>query len=53
METSNKIDDKVRRYIESLTAIELKAYVIANSQLQSSFSIEKSIGFIEWSRKHA
>lgn len=45
-------DAKIKNYIESLTAIELKAYGIAKTHLQSSFSIEKSIGFIEWRRKH-
>ena len=38
-------------YIDSLNDIEKKAYVIAKEQLQSSFSIEKSIGFIEWKKK--
>jgi len=51
MDTPKKNDDKIQKYIDSLTAIELKAYNIAKSQLQSSFSIEKSIGFIEWMRK--
>jgi hypothetical protein len=51
MDTKNNNDDKIKKYIESLTAIELKAYEIAKTHLQSSFSIEKSIGFIEWKRK--
>jgi hypothetical protein len=51
MDTPKNIDDNVQKYIDSLTAIELKAYNIAKSQLQSSFSIEKSIGFIEWTKK--
>ena len=51
MDTPKNIDDNVQKYIDSLTEIELKAYNIAKSQLQSSFSIEKSIGFIEWTKK--
>ena len=39
-------------YIDSLNDIEKKAYYIAKEQLQSSFSIEKSIGFIEWKKSY-
>jgi hypothetical protein len=52
MDTQKKNDDKIKKYIESLTVLELKAYLIAKTHLQTSFSIEKSIGFIEWSTKH-
>jgi hypothetical protein len=52
MDTQTKNDDLIQKYIQSLTAIELKAYVIAKTHLQSSFSIEKSIGFIEWRTKY-
>ena len=51
MDSPKNNDDMIQKYIESLTTIELKAFEIAKSQLQSSFSIEKSIGFIEWTRK--
>ena len=51
MDTPKNLDEKITKYIESLTVIELKAYAIAKAQLQSSFSIEKSVGFIEWTRK--
>ena len=35
-------------YLDSLTEKEKKAYVIAKDHLGSSFSLEKSIGFIKW-----
>ena len=41
----------IKSYIQSLTVIELKAYEIAKTQLKSSFSIEKSVGFIQWRQK--
>lgn len=43
---SNTIKD----YIESLNSIETKALTIAIRELESSFSIEKSIGFIEFQK---
>jgi len=52
METSN--NDRsypIESYLHSLSAIELKALEIAKTQLQSSFSVEKSIGYIEWVKK--
>jgi len=36
------------QYIESLSEKELQAYLIAKSHLGSSFSLEKSLGFIKW-----
>lgn len=51
MDSPKKNDDKIQNYLDSLTEIELKALQIAKTQLLSSFSIEKSIGFIEWTRK--
>jgi hypothetical protein len=35
-------------YIKSLSEKELQAYLIAKSHLGSSFSLEKSLGFIKW-----
>ena len=40
------------KYIASLSEKELQAYHIAKSHLGSSFSLEKSKGFIEWKIKH-
>ena len=39
-------------YMSSLDDIGKKAFIIAKEQLQSSFSIEKSIGFIEWKKSY-
>ena len=37
-------------YIKSLTEREYKAYMIAKSHLESSFDLEKSIGYKEWKK---
>ena len=46
--TSNNNNELIASYINSLNAIELKALEIAKQQLQSSFDVEKSIGFLEF-----
>ena len=46
LKTNN--DSLVEEYINSLTIIEKIAYNIAVQQLESSFNIEKSIGYIEF-----
>lgn len=38
-------------YLATLSPKESKAYHIAKSHLGSSFSLEKSNGFIEWKKK--
>ena len=38
-------------YIKQLSEKEQKAYQIAKEYLESSFSLEKSIGFKEWIKK--
>ena len=58
METQNEIEvfieklksknNTIKNYIESLNAIEHKALEISIEELESSFNIEKSIGFIEY-----
>jgi len=51
--SENKISSKeyyLNKYIESLSEKELKAYHIAKSHLGSSFSLEKSKGFIDWKK---
>ena len=37
-----------QQYIDSLSKKEKKAYDIAVQHLGSSFTLEKSIGFLEW-----
>uniref|UniRef100_A0A6C0K1X5 Uncharacterized protein n=1 Tax=viral metagenome TaxID=1070528 RepID=A0A6C0K1X5_9ZZZZ len=39
------------KYVESLSEKELKAYHIAKSHLGTSFSLEKSRGFLDWKKK--
>tara|TARA_B100000287_G_scaffold293139_1_gene276495 strand:- start:425 stop:604 length:180 start_codon:yes stop_codon:yes gene_type:complete len=41
-------NELITNYINSLSPIELKALEIAKQQLQSSFDIEKTIGFLEF-----
>lgn len=39
------------QYIQSLSEKELQAFLIAKSHLGTSFSLEKSLGFIKWLEK--
>ena len=43
-------NNTIKDYIESLSSIETKALTIAMRELESSFSIEKSIGFINFQK---
>ena len=38
-------------YISQMSVQERKAYEIAKEHLETSFNIEKSIGFIQWKKK--
>lgn len=49
----DKHTDLVNQYISSLSSNEKKAYEIAKSHLESSFDIEKSIGFKKFKEKLA
>jgi hypothetical protein len=42
------MEDYQKQYIESLSEKELQAFCIAKSHLGTSFSLEKSLGFIKW-----
>jgi hypothetical protein len=42
------MEQDILEYIEQLTAIEKRVLKIAKEHLETSFSIVKSIGFIEW-----
>jgi hypothetical protein len=44
--------NSVEQYIESFTAKEMQAYLIAKSHLGSSFSLYKSVGFLQWKKKN-
>ena len=50
--TSTTSTNLIEKYIESLNALEKIALEIARNQLESSFNIEKSIGFLEWKSKY-
>lgn len=43
-----KLKDLIQEYTDNLSIDEKIVLKIAEKQLQSSFSIEKSIGFLEW-----
>lgn len=45
-ETQLKSD--IERYISQMDELEKKSYLIAKDHLESSFSIEKSVGFLKW-----
>jgi hypothetical protein len=51
MEKDTKIKKLTELYIDSLSEKEMKAYIIAKSHLGSSFSLEKSVGFLKWKKK--
>lgn len=43
---------QVQQYIKTLDKNSLKTYEIAQKQLETSFNIEKSIGFKKWIAKN-
>ena len=43
--------EMIDEYIDQLSELEKKTLEIAKDHLGSSFSIEKSTGFVEWSKK--
>jgi len=45
------MDPLIQKYIAQLSAIERKVLIIAQEHLETSFSIEKSIGFKDWLKK--
>jgi hypothetical protein len=45
------MDITLESYIKTLNEIEMKVFKIASSHLESSFSLEKSIGYQEWKLK--
>jgi len=57
METSiignNNNQTNADKYIQSLTPKEYKAYLIAKQHLGSSFTLEKSIGYLQWKQKNS
>tara|TARA_X000000950_G_scaffold32747_1_gene35203 strand:+ start:3069 stop:3260 length:192 start_codon:yes stop_codon:yes gene_type:complete len=43
----------VKEYIKTLTDMELQTLEIAIDHLESSFNIEKSIGYVKWLKNNA
>tara|TARA_B110001450_G_scaffold212172_1_gene204065 strand:- start:341 stop:550 length:210 start_codon:yes stop_codon:yes gene_type:complete len=43
-----KMDELVKLYLENMDKFERVAYEIAKENLESSYDIEKSIGFLEF-----
>ena len=41
-------NDNLKNYIETLNPLEYKALAISIRELETSFSLEKSIGFIDY-----
>ena len=57
MENKNELsvlnlENSILRYIDGLDSVELTILELAKTQLESSFDIEKSIGFLEFLRKN-
>ena len=50
-EVMNNDKELVEQYIAQFTPSEKIVYAIAQKQLESSFCIEKSIGFLEYVKK--
>jgi len=48
IESSAEIKNLIDKYISQLNDIEKKVLTIAQEHLETSFSIEKSIGFKQW-----
>ena len=42
----------IQKYINTLSEIEKMALEIAKKDLDTSFDIEKCIGFLKWLKKH-
>jgi hypothetical protein len=50
--TKSDLDMNIERYLQTLTDMEKKVFIIAKEHLESSFSIENSTGFIKWVREN-
>ena len=51
--TANNNQINADKYIQSLTPKEYKAYLIAKEHLGSSFTLEKSVGYLQWKQKNS
>ena len=46
--SNNEINILIKKYYDSLSEIDKLAFDIAEEQLETSFDVEKTIGFIKW-----
>ena len=46
-------NDSIKNYIESLNSIEYQALAISIRELETSFSLEKSIGYISYTKNQS
>jgi hypothetical protein len=51
MQTELEETEEIKAYINQMTPTEKKALEIARRNLESSFDIEKSIGYLDWLKK--
>ena len=49
--TNENLEKLISEYINQLDDLEKITLEVAKEQLESSFSIEKSIGFLKWKEK--
>lgn len=49
--TEEQLQELINEYIDSLSEIEKIVLKIAEEHLESSFCIEKSVGFVRWLRE--
>ena len=49
---SHIIEELITKYINSLNTLEKEALNIAKEQLETSFCLEKSIGFLEFKKEN-
>ena len=54
MESEHKqnVETDAEKYISSLNPKEYKAYLIAKQHLGSSFTLEKSVGYLKWKQQN-
>ena len=46
--SNNEINILIKKYYDCLSEIDKLAFDIAEEQLETSFDVEKTIGFIKW-----
>ena len=50
--TENNNETDTETYIKSLNPKEYKAYLIAKNHLGTSFTLEKSVGYLRWKQNN-